>query len=72
MGKVSLYINIKDHIDSRALWEELKGITGINCTDIIVETGVYGEVNAKEVDKIIEICEKYGRCDIGKYVEEEA
>lgn len=56
-----VYINvtINGKIDSKELWEDVKGYD-INVTDLGEVTFVYGEVSMFDSLIIISICRKYG------------
>lgn len=56
-----VYVNvtIKGQIDSKALWEDVKGYD-VNVTDLGEFTSVYGKTSMYDSMFIIDICRKYG------------
>lgn len=56
---VYVSVTIQGKIDSKKLWEEVKGYD-INVTDLNEFTTVYGKVSMYDSMFIIDICRKYG------------
>ena len=56
-----VYINvtIKGKIDSKELWDDIKGCD-VNVTDLGEVTFVYGQASMYDSMFIIDICRKYG------------
>ena len=56
-----VYINvtIKGKIDSKELWDDIKGYD-VNVTDLGEVTFVYGQATMYDSMFIIDICRKYG------------
>lgn len=56
-----VYINvtIKDKIDSKELWDDIKGYD-VNVTDMGEVTFVHGKTSMYDSMFIIDICRKYG------------
>lgn len=57
--KLDIFIDIRERINSRELWKELES-TGVNVTDLGVNTLVYGTVPAREITFILLTCLKFG------------
>lgn len=57
--KIDIFIDIRERIDSRELWNELEN-TGANVTDLGTNTLVYGSVPVGKLSFILLICLKYG------------
>ena len=60
-GDFMVYINvtIKGKIDSKELWNDIKGYD-VNVTDLGEVTFVYGQASMYDTMFIIDICRKYG------------
>lgn len=56
---MTFWVEIKGEIDSRSLWEQIKGY-GANLTDLIDRSLVYGEASVSRVGEIISVCALYG------------
>ena len=59
MKKVTIFIRIIGSIDSRKLYDEIKGF-GMNVTDCIAYTMIYGACTIEESARIMTICALYG------------
>lgn len=57
--KVDIFIDIRERIDSRELWNELEA-TGCNVTDMGTHTLVHGTVPTGKITFILLVCLKYG------------
>lgn len=62
---VYLNVTINGKIDSKELWEDVKGYD-VNVTDMELFTSVYGKVSMYDSMFIIDICRKYGdiKCEV--------
>ena len=54
-----LWIEIKGEIDSPLLWSLIKGY-GLNLTDLIDKSLVYGECSYSVANRVIAICARFG------------
>lgn len=54
-----LWIEIKGEIDSPLLWSLIKGY-GLNLTDLIDKSLVYGECSYSVASRVIAICARFG------------
>lgn len=59
MKKVTIFVRIIGSIDSRKLYDEIKGFD-MNVTDCIAYTMVYGACTIEESARIMTICALYG------------
>lgn len=57
---MKIYLTIDGKIKSRDLYKELKEF-GLNVTDFINRTVVYGNIKKEDYKTIILICERYGK-----------
>lgn len=57
--KLDVFIDIRDRIDSRTLWNRLED-TGINVTDLGTHTLVYGTIEQKDLTRTIATCQEFG------------
>lgn len=65
MTRMNMVVTINGNIDSASLYEDLKDYH-VNVSDIISKTYVYGVVDLIDpcVENIIQICHKYGDCEV--------
>lgn len=57
--RVDIFIDIRERIDSRELWQELEA-TGVNVTDMGDHTLVYGTIPTGKITFILLTCLKFG------------
>ena len=57
--KVTVWITIRSQVDAFALWREVKDY-GMNVTEAIDKTWVYGDCGSELAGVIVTICLKYG------------
>lgn len=57
--KIDIFVDIRDRIESRELWEELEN-TGVNVTDLGTNTLVYGTIKMDKLNFILLTCLKFG------------
>lgn len=70
--KMSIVIVVKNCIESRELYDELK-IYKLNVMDMGDRTLVYAIIDIREpdVEGILTICNKYGDCDVEAHLVDE-
>ena len=56
----TLYIEITELVDSKALWSEIEQYK-VNLTDMIDVSYIYGTCSMDDCLAIISLCEKYGK-----------
>lgn len=57
--KLDVFIDIRERINSRALWDILEG-TGANVTDLGTNTLVYGTISIEYVQAVLTTCLEFG------------
>lgn len=57
---VYLYAEIEGTIDSKSLWNDVEAY-GVNVTDLMIKTLIYGEVSLRLALVVVDIAAKYGK-----------
>ena len=57
--KLDVFIDIRERINSRALWAMLED-TGINITDLGTNTLVYGTIELADLTTVLTTCLEFG------------
>ena len=63
---MKFWIEVVGEIDSRKLWERIKGYQ-VNLTDVIHKVWVYGEASVQVASEIISICAEFGDIEAKVY-----
>ena len=62
-GDLYLWVTIKRFTDARGLYEKVKGY-GMNLTEAIDTTYVYGNTDMETATKVIALCEQHGTTEV--------